>query len=327
MFAVLLACVFFYGAGQSDFPRLQRTYLGQKPPGKNPLIFAPGIVSTGLEESTIAFTPDGTECYWTIHVNGFETIAVSKLSNGVWTKPDVASFCGKFLDGFPAIHPDGSRFFFHSYRPLTTSDSPAKNVNIWYMDRKNGTWGVPKPIGPPINGSGNVTCPSVTCTGTLYFSRVMEDGSEQVMCSVYKDGMYLDPVPLPDTVNSDKYNFHACIAPDESFLIIPRHGRSDCLGGEWNYYVSFRRSDGGWSELKNLGSLINNSRAAVAPSLSSDGKYFFFQADFPASYSQKIEKRKTLLEWKEYLVTHPVNYGKDIYWVDINVIRELRPEE
>ena len=36
--------------GEEDFPVLKGRYLGQKPPGTKPEIFAPGIISTGLTE-------------------------------------------------------------------------------------------------------------------------------------------------------------------------------------------------------------------------------------------------------------------------------------
>lgn len=40
-------------------------YLGQKPPGKTPTIFAPGIISIAdFAEIRIAFSPDGSECFF-----------------------------------------------------------------------------------------------------------------------------------------------------------------------------------------------------------------------------------------------------------------------
>jgi len=50
---------------QKDFPILKGPYLGQKPSGMSPEIFAPGMVSTELEEFGCSFTPDGTEVYFT----------------------------------------------------------------------------------------------------------------------------------------------------------------------------------------------------------------------------------------------------------------------
>ncbi len=41
------------------FPKLTGPYLGQEPPGDTPVLFAPGIISTGKEHSAAMFTPDG----------------------------------------------------------------------------------------------------------------------------------------------------------------------------------------------------------------------------------------------------------------------------
>ena len=42
-------------------------YFGQISPGKTPQIFAPGILSlTNRMEARIAFSPDGTECFFTV---------------------------------------------------------------------------------------------------------------------------------------------------------------------------------------------------------------------------------------------------------------------
>ena len=47
-----------------NFPRLIGKYLEQKKPGRQPELFAPGIVSTiGMQHGSIAFTPDQKEVY------------------------------------------------------------------------------------------------------------------------------------------------------------------------------------------------------------------------------------------------------------------------
>ena len=48
-----------------DWKELQGPYLGQKPPGMIPEIFAPGIVSTDFyNHSSVTMSPDGNEIYW-----------------------------------------------------------------------------------------------------------------------------------------------------------------------------------------------------------------------------------------------------------------------
>lgn len=46
-----------------DFPALKGLYLGQKPPGMTPELFAPGIVSVDkFSEFVCMFAPGGEEC-------------------------------------------------------------------------------------------------------------------------------------------------------------------------------------------------------------------------------------------------------------------------
>lgn len=115
---VILVVTTSISAQQKEFPKLTGPYLGQKPPGKIAKIFAPKIISTGMSESAIAVAPDGKEIFYTIHAGNSETIITARIENGCWTAPEVASFSGKYLDGFPSMHPDGSKLYFHSYRPL-----------------------------------------------------------------------------------------------------------------------------------------------------------------------------------------------------------------
>ena len=70
IFALILVIFFIFNfisstlSAKEDFPVLKGPYLGQKPPGKQRKIFAPGIVSTGYNEHGVSFTPDGMELYF-----------------------------------------------------------------------------------------------------------------------------------------------------------------------------------------------------------------------------------------------------------------------
>ena len=311
---VLLVTFISINAQQEDFPKLIGPYLGQKPPGDIPEIFAPKIVSTGMSESAIAVSPDGNEIFYTVHAGNSETIVTTRLENGVWTAPEVAAFSGKYLDGFPAMHPDGSRLYFHSYRPLYSGEEIAEVVNIWFVEREENGWGEPKPIGPPVNGDGFVCCPSVTRAGTLYYSKKTKDGGEKIYRSRYVDGQYLEPEELPPHVNSEKDQFHAVISLDETYLILPRE----------EYLVSFRDEDDQWTELISLGEPVNEHRSGWCPSISSDGRYFFFAAYPSVEWKKSFEKRHTYADFLEITIKHPASERTDIFWVDAKIIEGLR---
>ncbi|MBN2246264.1 MAG: PD40 domain-containing protein [Candidatus Aminicenantes bacterium] len=316
-FASVIVMLFSYCTQQSNFPKLSGPYLGQKPPGMTPEIFAPGIISTGMSESAITVSPDGNEIFYTVHAGNSETIVTTRLENGIWTAPEVATFSGKYLDGFPAMHPDGSKLYFHSYRPLNSGEEIAEVVNIWFVEREGNRWSEPKPVGPPVNGDGFVCCPSITRTGTLYYSKKTKDGGEKIYRSRYVDGQYLEPEELPPHVNSEKDQFHAVISPDETYLILPRE----------EYLVSFRDEADQWTELISLREPVNEHRSGWCPSISSDGRYFFFAAYPSIEWKKSFEKRHTYSDFQEITLKHPASERTDIFWVDTKIIEELRLKE
>jgi hypothetical protein len=318
MLIIILSVASCQQVKESDFHVLNGQYFGQALPNEKLEILAPGIISTGLEEGVITFIPDGKECYWSVLFSGFETILTSKLEYGKWTKPEVATFSGKYYDGWPAIQSDGKRMFFHSSRPVAdTSTGITAKFNVWYMDRTENGWSDPIVANAPVNGSENSTCPSVTISGNLYISKRFSDGSEKLCRSELRNGVYQELEILPGNINILKDNFHGYIAPDESYLIRPCYGRPDNIGEGWNYYISFRKSDRTWSDLVNLGKEVNSVYCAGAPSISSDGKYLFFQGISSTSIINTLDRKYSLEELID----------RDIYWIDAKIIEELRPKK
>ncbi len=314
-------------AGKDRFPVLKGEYFGQAPPGSEPEIFAPGLISTGLFTRDIAMTPDGKEIYFTAIVGFYRItqILCTKCVDGVWTRPEVASFSGNpdYMDAEPAISPDGSRFFFLSTRPDSANGIAAGSQNIWVMDREGDSWGDPYTPGPPITTEAPEFFPSITNDGTLYFTR-HEGGGNYIFLSRLVDGKYTEPEKLPEQINSTLHQFNAFISPDESYIIVPAAGRDDGLGGD-DYFISFRDKDGGWSDLINLGDKINTPGGREhSPFVSRDGKYFFFMS---AKMEETFEDpeggmtRDLMLK----MSGEPGGGNPCIYWIDASFIEELRP--
>ncbi|MBN2185303.1 MAG: PD40 domain-containing protein [Candidatus Krumholzibacteriota bacterium] len=311
----------------NPFPVLKGEYFGQIPPGSEPKVFAPGLISTGLFTRDIAMTPDGKEIYFTAVIGFYRItqILVTKNTGGVWTKPEVASFSGNpdYMDAEPAISPDGSKFLFLSTRPDSANGIEAGNQNIWMMDRIGGSWGAPYTPGPPITTEAAEFFPSMTNDGTLYFTR-NEGRANYIFRSRIVDGIYTEPEKLPENINSTTQQYNAFISPDESYLIVPVAGHKDGLGGD-DYFISFRNKDDIWSELINMGDKVNTPGGREhSPYVSPDGKYFFFMS----------ERMKKAFEHPEGGMTRdlmlrmsgePGGGTAGIYWVDASFIEELRP--
>ena len=84
----------------ADFPVLKGPYLGQKPPGMTPELFAPGIVSVNkYSEFVCMFTPGGKECIFDRHGDDeYQSGAVffKKMKYGKLNEPEIYKILAKY---------------------------------------------------------------------------------------------------------------------------------------------------------------------------------------------------------------------------------------
>jgi len=259
--------------GPSRFPVLSGAYLGQTPPRDNIQLFAPDIVSGAFGDDNhggIAFMPQGNEIYWNMWKNGKGRIWVTRLIDGRWTEPEIASFCRVEADMYdnPFITPDGQKLFFTSNRPGSVSED---KENIWFVERNNSGWSGPKPVSPTVNAMQLHWSVSVSENGTLYFGGSGPDsyGGTDIYYSTLSNGVYSKPVNIGDMINTGRTEHCPYIAPDESYIIFSRFGPG---GG---FYISYRDKSGDWMEPVKIHQYLEG----ICPCVSPDGKYFFFNSD------------------------------------------------
>ena len=286
-----------------NWPDVAGPYLGQQPPGMTAEIFAPGIISTDQSEINSVFAPDRDEFYFTVWTRETGTkIVMTSQIDGRWTAPKVAPFSNHNSDVDLAISYDGKRVFFGTRRPRPgETEIREGGFDIWFADRTETGWGDEQYLGPVVNSGESQVYPTVTRNGTLYFQAVRQEGygKADVYRSRLIDGIYQTPENLGATINSKNYEGDVFVAHDESYLIVSIYGRKDGFG-DGDLYISFRRPDGSWSLLKNMGSAVNSDKRDFCPMVTPDGKYLFFSS-----------KR--------------VGEG-DIFWVDAKIIEALRDE-
>ena len=287
--------------GQDDFPVLRDPYFGQTAPVEKAEVFMDGIISTVEDpEMCAAFTADGQEFYYNALVQDNWAIFATKIVNGKWTRPEPMDFTSAYTDRDFTISPDGMKIFFGSNRPRKEGDDALKALDIFIIERLHGDrWSEPRNLGYPVNTDHGENYPSVARNGNLYFFSSRRDGLGG--CDIYRakfiNGQYAKPENLGSAINSDKNDWDAFIAADESYIIFSSQNRDDTIGGQ-DLYISYRNRDGTWTLARNMGSRVNSEYAEICPSVSMNGKYFFFTS-----------RRR----------------GKaDIYWIDARIIDELR---
>jgi Tol biopolymer transport system component len=310
-------------AAPEFFRSISGDYLGQIKPSLEPSLFAPGIISTNMNEFNATFSKDGSEFYFSVRDRwNLMIIFITKKMDNRWTRPEIVSFSGTYLDADPFIAADGKRLFFCSNRPVCDTDS-TPDWNIWTVERSEGQWTEPRLL--PFNTEKNEMYVSVSLNGNIYFHADYEGKRQPVdisrtdlYYSEYNEGTYNPPRKLSDAVNSVHAEWDPFIAPDESYIIFtsPRPGGY----GSGDLYISFRERNE-WLPAINMGRSVNTAGQDYCPNISPDGSFLFFTSYRIEPISKPVESYDSLVH---YFNGPQTGSGGDIYWVDIGIIENLR---
>lgn len=275
-----------------------------------------------------AMNSEQNEVYFTVesYKKEYSFIAVMRKENNKWSTPKVASFSGMYKDLEPFLSPDGLKLFFASNRVDNTSKEVKKDIDIWYVERSSvkDEWSKPKNIGPVINTKANEYYPSVTEKGDLFFTAEYKSsrGKEDIYVSRLVNGAYTKPVSLGTGVNSEKYEFNAFVAPDESFIIFTSYGRKDDLGGG-DLYISYKGKKNTWLPAKNLGKDINSTKIDYCPFVDFKTGELYFTSD-KNELKKSFPSKRNIAELKKALKNGKNGLSK-IYKVDFsNFLKKKR---
>lgn len=267
----LIIILFFAGClftqERGNFPVLKGPYLGQKPPGMEVKVFAPGIISLkGYNELDCVFWPDGKRCLFSRFGEGIEenTIFQTKIKNGIWTEPQKSSIFFDFQCIETGLSPDSEKIFFTSHSLKLPPAAVKSSHNLWYIQKIESGWSEPEYFGAGLY-------PSVTYNGSVYFTFRDRNG-DHIARRKYVNNEY-QPIEIVALKNINQHeDMHPFIAPDESYLIFDSSTR--LREGECRFFISFRTENGSWTEPISMGKKIK-IRSAMAR-VTFDGKYLFF---------------------------------------------------
>jgi hypothetical protein len=309
---------------QSDFPILRGPYLGQKPPGITPEVFAPEVVSTGLDELNSVFSPDGREFYFCVrNFMGAVSIFQMKMENEIWSKPQLLPFASRFGEIDVSISPDGQKILFSSRRPVPGSTEPKEDNDFWKVERTGNTWEAAIYLGDGINSNAHDYYPMMTKHETIYFSSQREGpGTNNIYRSEFVNGRYSEAVKLGDAINTEYREYDPYISPDEDMLIFTSTRPEGFGSGD--LYISFKDENGNWTKARNMGKKINTPGPEYCSQVSQDGKYFFFTSA-RADNGQFPDRPFTFDDFQAAHAQHSNGFC-DIYWVDAKIIKNLRQE-
>lgn len=268
---ILLTVIIFLASviatkAQKDFWNSKDAYLGQKPPGNVPEIFAKGLlVDSGFAFCRVAFSNDGKEFYYTFGTSWFNNTngGVNRLvfDGRKWRKPEL--ICSRLSS--PTFSLDDNSLYFGG-----------RGSAVWKADRINSGWGLPYKYLDMSFGLYNFM---PTLSGNFYAGS-NGDRSNKSDYSSYNFSILT--ISGKDTVisnlgaplNKPRFNGDLYIAPDESYIII---STNETPTYECELYISFRKRDKTWANPVSLGAAINTGKAhRFGQYVSPDGKYLFY---------------------------------------------------
>jgi hypothetical protein len=279
------------GIGSSAEPFAKGPYLGQTPPGPIPKIFAPRLICDTQPhkgESSGTFSVDGnTFCF---SRSGY--VYITENTDQGWTTP-------KRIESIPymsvccCLSPDANSIYFnYSY-------DPSKPYSLHRCMRTSQGWSLPQELGPPFSRAFGGF--SVAADNSIYFS---ESGKGHWFAP-FVGNTWPRAIQIPVVPIEGKYN--GCqpgIAPDESFMVFYSIRPGAQRGTETDLYLTLRRPDGTWTELRNMGPRINTRYFEWGARISPDKKYMFFTRANGWGYNSNSDT-------------------SDIYWV---ALKEYLPE-
>jgi hypothetical protein len=302
----IVACILLLLSCKSkeDFPVLSGPYLGQKPPGLTPEVFAPGIVCTEKNEGYLVFLDHGRVLVfdrWLPQAEESNPYLMMEEREGRWTKPRPSNHTRNPYDPDLSITPDEKTLFFASNRSTDGKAEAETGWDIWMTRWVDQGFSYSRRLEEPVSSEKRDAWASLAENGNLYFmsNRNGGYGRWDIYRAEYNKGQYMNVQNIGLPVNSEVSDADPAIAPDESYLLFCSQ-RPDGYG-ELDLYITFRNLDGSWAVPQNIGPSINTPFSDEKPYITSDGKYLFFSNDSAGNL--------------------------EIYWVDSKIIQNLKPQE
>ncbi len=290
----ILLCSLLLWSCKAQFPTTD--YFGETPPASTPKVFAKGIISLPDRwEGNVSFSPDGRELYFNVFQDSSKTIYQSTLTSGKWTDPKPMPEVQGQNTWEPFIDWEGERLYFVSDK---APGSPEWNGRIWSMNSNdNGDWNTPEYLKVPGSPKGGLWFPNTTKDGKLYFGGSLQELDSVGQGDLFVMNLKTQKVRLLKELCSPQEDWDPFIAPDGTYIL----WASDRPGGYGgtDLYISFRNPENGtWGSPKNLGKKINTKEYEVAPRITPDGNFLFFD--------------------------RPIKGTQDSYWVRAEVFLKLR---
>ena len=211
--------------------------------------------------------------------NGKEFVANPKPFSIVNIGREINS---EFEDYAPVLTSNESEIVFTTRRRDGNTNENVADDNkpfedIFTTDKKNGSWGRSKNIGPTINTKFSESTLAFSPDGNTLFVYKDEGNGDIFYTEKQNDGTWGVLEALPGIINSTYRESSVSITADGELLYFASE-RPGGFGGS-DIYLCTKDSRGEWSKVKNLGATINTELDEDGPFIDYSGKTLYFSSE------------------------------------------------
>ena len=211
--------------------------------------------------------------------NGKEFVANPKPFSIVNIGREINS---EFEDYAPVLTSNESEIVFTTRRRDGNTNENVADDNkpfedIFTTDKKNGSWGRSKNIGPTINTKFSESTLAFSPDGNTLFVYKDEGNGDIFYTEKQNDGTWGALEALPGIINSTYRESSVSITADGELLYFASE-RPGGFGGS-DIYLCTKDSRGEWSKVKNLGATINTELDEDGPFIDYSGKTLYFSSE------------------------------------------------
>lgn len=182
----------------------------------------------------------------------------------------------------PIISPDGQTLYFARGYDDNNAGGYYDEADIWFSQKQSdGTWGPAKNIGYPLNNDGiNVVVNAMPDGNTLFLEGLYNpDGSFKSDLGISVTHRTTNGWSVPKKVTVDNFyndnQYETYFFTTDQKVLLLSVQRDDSFG-DLDLYVSFRRTNGTYTEPKNMGAKLNTFADEGTPFMAPDGVTLYF---------------------------------------------------
>ncbi|MCH6200564.1 OmpA family protein [Aquiflexum sp. LQ15W] len=216
---------------------------------------------------------------------------------------------GFSLQYFPVLTADSKRIIFVKRDGLKNFEH--EDLFTSYFSEEENLWSQPESISNIINTNYNEGTCTISADGKILIFSSCETPDSFGDCDLYIaykiNDAWQRPANMGKSVNSRSWDSQPSLSADGRILFFSSNRRGG-FGGRDLWY-SLRMPNGGWSEAKNLGNLVNTPKDEVSPFIYFNNEILFFASDGHRGFGgQDIFVSRV----KEGVFTNPENLGYPI---------------